>query len=164
MCADLDAFVELPYAIVERDLRGIAVAVEPERRHQVGADEIRLRPARELEHPATEREYASLLVGDDKARPRGGVVVLLQLEEEAEAAVVAGDRLVVKAFQAVGVDRPLLAVRADEVRHGLRLATGMRVDARHPTVQRRVVAQRLVVDEDVMEDLVVAGRAAEARV
>src|SRR5262249_61152461 len=50
------------------------------------------------------------------------VVVVHQLEEEAEPAVVAGDGLVVEALLAVDVDRALLAVRADEVRHSVRLA------------------------------------------
>src|SRR5581483_8454526 len=108
---------ELPHTEVERDPRRVAVAVEAERRDDVGADEIRLRPAGELEHAAPEREDATLLVARDEAGARCRVVVLLQLEEEPESAVVAGDGLVEQALDAVGVDRPLLAVRANEVRH-----------------------------------------------
>src|SRR5205085_10556473 len=58
-------------------------------------------------------------VADDEAGIGRRVVVLHQLEEKAEPAVVAADRLTVEqALAPVGVDRALLAVRADEVGHG----------------------------------------------
>src|SRR5437867_195873 len=58
-------------------------------------------------------------VADDHAGRRRGVVVVHQLEEEAEAAAVAADgRGVGQALAPVVVDRTVLAVRADEVRHG----------------------------------------------
>src|SRR5205823_13740101 len=69
-------------------------------------------------------------------------------EEEAEATVMASHGFVEHAFFAVDVDRAFLAVRADEVRHGVRLAAREGVDSRHPGVQRRVGAERHVLCEN----------------
>ena len=107
-----------PYA--RASFAGLRSSVEPgeaEAGDDVGADEIRLRPARELEDAAADGEDPALLVADDEAGGRRRVVVVLQLEQEAEAALVACDGLVVEALLAVDVDRALLAVRADEEGH-----------------------------------------------
>src|SRR5207237_10656448 len=81
------------------------------------AEQRLLRIPRQLEEAAPAREDAAALVADDHSRARSRVVVLHQLEQEAESAAGACDRLVEQALLAVVVDRPLLAVRADEVGH-----------------------------------------------
>jgi hypothetical protein len=58
-----------------------------------------------------------LLVADDEPGVGAGVVVVHQLEEESEAAAVTGHGLLRQALFAVVVDRPFLAVRANEIRH-----------------------------------------------
>ena len=95
--AQLELLVEAPHAPFERELRGVLLlleAGEPEARDQVGAEQVALVPAGQLEDAAPDREDARALVGDDEARAGRGVVVVDQLEEEAEAAVAAGDGLV----------------------------------------------------------------------
>ena len=64
--------------------------------------------------------HPRLPVADDEARRRRRVVVLEQLEEEAEPAAAALRGLAGEALEAVGVDRALAAVRADEDRHDSR--------------------------------------------
>ena len=116
----LERLVQPPDAPFERELRRVLLlleAAEPEPLDDVDADQVALVPAGQLEDAAADREDAPLLVADDEARVRRRVVVVHQLEEEAEAAVVARDGLVVEALFAIDVDRPLLAVRADEKRH-----------------------------------------------
>src|SRR5690349_8200423 len=120
----LQLLAETADAPFERELRGIALgleAVEPEALDDVRAHQVFLAEPGQLEDPAADREDPPVAVADDHAGRRCRVVVLHQLEQEAEAAVVAGDRLVVEALLAVNVDRPLLAVRADEVRHEARV-------------------------------------------
>src|SRR5207237_10459455 len=80
----------------------------------------------QLEDAAPGREDPTLLVADDEARVRRRVVVVHQLEEEAEAAVVARDRHVVELLAPVVVDRALLAVRAAEEGHESILASATR--------------------------------------
>ena len=119
--AQLELLVEPAHAPLERELDGVLLlleALQPERGDDVGAHHVLLAPAAQLEHAAAEREDPPLLVARHEARRRRGVVVVHQLEEEAETAAVAGDGLVVQALEPVAVDGPLLAVRADEVRHG----------------------------------------------
>ena len=64
-----------------------------QRLDDVAADQLGLREAGQLEDAAADREHPPLLVGDEQARVGRRVVVVEQLEEEAEAAVVAGRRL-----------------------------------------------------------------------
>src|SRR6185503_15224929 len=73
--------------------------------------------AGQLENALADGDDAPLLVADDEPRSRGRVVVVEELEEEAEAAVGAAHGLVRQILPAVVVDRPPSAVRADEVRH-----------------------------------------------
>ena len=83
-----------------------------------------------------------LAVAGDEPGVRRRVVVVQQLEEEAEAAALARDRLAEQALAAVVVDRAVLAVRADEERHasGPSLACRRRVrNSRRPCV--RLVTQ-----------------------
>src|SRR5438105_391136 len=79
-------------------------------------------------------EDARLLVAHDEPGAGRRVVVVEELEEEAEAAVMAGDGLVVEPLLAVAVDRSLLAVRADEVGH--------RIKASHAGALRRAEPRR----------------------
>src|SRR5207302_9149962 len=74
--------------------------------------------AGQLEDTAAGREDATVGVADDHAGAGRRVVVVHQLEQEAEAAAVAADRRRVgQALAPVVVDRAVLAVRADEVGH-----------------------------------------------
>src|SRR5581483_9469213 len=111
---------------LERQLDRVLLLLEPlqsEGADDVGAEHVLLAPAAQLEDAAAEGEDPALLVARDEAGRRRRVVVVHQLEEEPEPAAVAGDRFVVEALEPVGVDGALLAVRADEVRHGASLAT-----------------------------------------
>jgi len=89
----------------------------------VAPDEIGIAVPGELEHTSAGREHARVAVADDEAGLGCGVVVLEQLEEEAERAAAALDRLRRESVIAVEVDRALLAVRADEERHRLIVRT-----------------------------------------
>ena len=89
-----------------------------ERLDDVAAHQVGLGEAGQLEDAAADREHAAVAVGDDEARVGRRVVVVEQLEEEAEAAVPARRRLVRESLLRVDVERALLAPRADEVRHG----------------------------------------------
>src|SRR5215212_5450197 len=73
--------------------------------------------ARELEDPPADGEDAPGRVADDEPGRRRRVVVVHQLEEEPESAAAALNGLVRKALESVEIDRPVLAVRADEERH-----------------------------------------------
>ena len=95
---------------------------ELQRLDDVAAHQVGLGEAGQLEDAAADREHAPLLVGDDETRVGRGVVVVEQLEEEAEAAVPAGGRLRREALAGVDVERALLAPWADVVRHGGRVA------------------------------------------
>ena len=71
----------------------------------------------QLEHAAPGGEHARVAVADDEPGLGRRVVVLEQLEEEAEPALAALHGLRREALVAVEVDRAALAVRADEERH-----------------------------------------------
>ena len=66
------------------------------------------------------------------------VVVVEQLEEEAEAAVLAGRRLRREALAPVDVERALLALRADVVRHGGQRSARLRSDPALPAEEREL--------------------------
>src|SRR5678815_3148938 len=71
-------------------------------------------------------------------RVRAWVMVLEQLEEEPEAAAMAGDRLLGQPFVPVVVDRAVLAVRTDEVRHRAMVAPRLGAAAPSPGECARV--------------------------
>ena len=110
---------EPPHAPLERDRRRILAVLRPEREalHQLVAEHVLLPVARELEHTPADRDHASIAVADNEARVRPRVVVLEQLEQEAEATARAADRLVGQPLPAILVDHSTLAVRADERGH-----------------------------------------------
>jgi len=117
---------EPPNAPFDGDLRG-ALALEPgqpERLDHVAPHQLLLAEAGELEHVPPAREDARVAVADDEARAGRRVVVLEQLEQEPEPAALARDRLLAQALAPVVVDRALLAVGADEVRHEVMVGTG----------------------------------------
>src|SRR4051794_27803759 len=130
----------------ECERRRVPIRREPaqaEALDDVAAEQILLREARELEHAATGRDDPSLLVADHEAGARRRVVVVHQLEEEAEATPLARDGHVVDLLQPVVVDRPLLAVRADEVRHALSVGSDPPLASEEPELgQRRTDDQR----------------------
>src|SRR5207247_2860749 len=94
-----------------------------ERLDDVAAHQLLLTKAGELEHVTAAGEHARVPVADDEPGPGRRVVVLEQLEEEAEAAALARDGLVGQPLAPVVVDRTSLAVRTDEVRHAAMVAT-----------------------------------------
>jgi hypothetical protein len=118
----LELLAHPAHAPFERDLRRVlpVEARDPERLDHVPAHQVLLAVAGELEDVAPGREHPCVLVAHHEAGVRRRVVVLEQLEEEAEAAAVARDRLLRQALHPVVVDRPVLAVRADEVGHRAR--------------------------------------------
>src|SRR5207237_2679421 len=100
-------------------------AIERQPLDDVAAEQVGLGVAGQLEDAAPGREDPPLLVADEEARVRRRVVVVHQLEEEAEAAVVTCDRHVVELPAPAVVDRALLAVRADEEGHESILASAI---------------------------------------
>jgi hypothetical protein len=72
----------------------------------------------QLEDAAADGEHSRLLVADDETCCRRGVVVLQQLEQEAESAASARGRVLREALARIVVDRALFAVGTDEERHG----------------------------------------------
>src|SRR6476469_10893737 len=147
----LELLVQTAHAPLERKLDRVLLLLksrEPEGGDHVRAEHIPLAPAAQLENAATDCEDAAFLVAGDEAGRRRRVVVVHELEEEAEAAVMARDGFVEHPFLAVDVDRPLLAVRADEVRHGVRLARGsatpssVRLPAWAPSARCRCAPRR----------------------
>ena len=80
--------------------------------HRVGVPE----PG-ELPDPAPDADHAGVPVQDHERRVRRGVVVVEQLEQEAEPAPLAAAWTVAEAGGAVGRDAAVAAVGADEVRH-----------------------------------------------
>src|SRR5688572_7437565 len=121
----LDLLAEPPHAPLEgqRD-RALPVleAAEAECVDHVLAHQLALAVSRELENAAAGCEDAPGAVAGYEARVRGGVVVVEELEEEAEAATLARDRMAEEALPAVVVDGAVLAVRADEEGHGSSVA------------------------------------------
>src|SRR5207245_582141 len=94
---------------------------QPEAIDDVRPEQLLLSESGELEDAAPAGEDPSLLVADHEPGVRRRVVVVHQLEEESEATALAGDRDVVELLDAIVVDRALLAVRADEVRHAIKV-------------------------------------------
>src|SRR5689334_18052076 len=109
---------------------------QPERLGDVAAHQIRLLEAAQLEDAAAAREDAALLIAHDEAGRLRRVVVLEQLEHEAEVAPVARGWLLRDPFAAVGVEFPVLAPGADEEGHAARVA-------RWPAVPAQFARQRL---------------------
>src|SRR5262249_51208411 len=82
------------------------------------AHEIALRVTRQLEDATPGGEDAAGLIADDEPGRGRRVVVVHQLEEKAEPAPATADgRRVEQALPPIVVDRPLLAIGADEVGH-----------------------------------------------
>src|SRR5438105_419624 len=124
----------------ERDLRRVLLgleAAEPEPVDDVRPEQLLLSVADELEDTAAGGEDPSFLVADDEAGVRRGVVVVHQLEEEAESAALAGDRDVVELLQPVVVDGALLAVGADEEGHELKVALDPSLPPEEPQLADR---------------------------
>ena len=114
--ADRQLLAEAPHAPFARELDGLGVG-EVQRIDDVAPHQVGLGETGQLEDAAADREHAALLVGDEQAGVGRRVVVVEQLEEEPEPAVPAGGRLHREAFARIDVERALLALRADVVRH-----------------------------------------------
>ena len=118
--AELEPLVEPADAPLEREPGRVLLRAppgEPERVHEVTAEHVALAVAGQLEDAAPDGDHPPRVVGHDEARIRAGVVVLHQLEQETETAAPARHRVLGHSLETVVVDRALLAVRADEVRH-----------------------------------------------
>jgi hypothetical protein len=117
-CAGLDRqlLVESPHTPFARELDRLGVG-ELERVDEVTSHQVGLGKPGQLEDAASDREHAAVLVGDDHARVGRWVVVVEELEQEPEAAVPAGGRLRREALARVDVERALLALGTDVVRH-----------------------------------------------
>ena len=142
--AELELLAEPPHAPFERERdRAAAVreAVEPERLDDVLAHQLALAVAGQLEDAAARGEDPPARGRTRRGRRRRRVVVVEQLEEEAEAAPLARDRLARETLPAVVVDRAVLAVRADEVRHRVSVAT----EAQIQRFQRKNTSWPIVV-------------------
>src|SRR6185437_9890913 len=104
---------------------GVLALLEPVQRKtldDVVPHQLSLAPAGQLEDPAARSEDPPIAVADDEPGVRARVVVVHQLEQKAEAAAPARDRLGRHSLEAVDVDRTVLAVRADVERHPTRVA------------------------------------------
>src|SRR4029450_11678479 len=112
------------HAPFEGKLRRVPVREpgEPEAVDGLRAEELLLAEASELADAPPAREDAAVAVADDEPGVRPGVVVVHQLKEEPEPAALAGDRHAVDLLETVVVDRAVLAVWADEVRHSPKVA------------------------------------------
>ena len=96
----------------------------------VPSHQVALLEARQLEHAAPGREHPRVAVADDEARRGSRIVVLEQLEDEAESAAPALQRVRAgEPLEAVDVDRAVLAVRADVDGHGRIVGTRRRATA-----------------------------------
>src|SRR5262245_32072851 len=118
--AKQELLTEAPDAPLERERdRALAllVAVEPECLHDVLPHQLALAVAGQLEDAAAGGDEAAGVVARDEARVRRRVVVVEQLEQEPEAAALARDCLAQQTLPPVVVERAVLAVRADEIRH-----------------------------------------------
>ena len=114
--ADLELLPHLADAPLAHDLDGCAVR-EGERLRDLAADQVRVAVARQLEHAPPGCEHARISITHDEAGLGRRVVILEQLVEESECAAPTLESLRGEAVVPVEVDRALLAVRADEVRH-----------------------------------------------
>src|SRR5207248_10746439 len=112
MRAERELLLELaPAAFAHgRDRFGIGKA---ERVDEVAPHQVLLLEARELEDALAGGDDAGVLVAHDEARCLRRVVVVQQLEHEAEPTVVARGWLLREALAAVVVDTAVLAARAD---------------------------------------------------
>src|SRR5512133_812900 len=116
---------DAPFECERRRISPVLVARQREALHHLAAHELVLAIARQLEDATTRGEDPPLLVADHESRAGCRVVVVDQLEEETEAAAVARDGLLRQPFLAIVIDRPFLAVRADEVGHPVKVATAV---------------------------------------
>src|SRR5438093_10485663 len=100
----------------QNELRRVLLLLEPRQTEAVDGvrpEQLLLAKAGELEDATPAREDPAFAVADDEPSVGRRVVVVHQLEEEAEATALAGDRDVVQLLYPVVVDRALLAIRAD---------------------------------------------------
>jgi hypothetical protein len=88
--------------------------VQPENVLHLAADDLLVGEPGELARAAAAADHAALLIADEERGVRGGVIVVQELEEEAEAALGAALRLVAEPRGAVGLGGALTAVGADE--------------------------------------------------
>src|SRR3954447_26517707 len=81
------------------------------------AHHVLLAEARQLANAAADPYYTRVCVADEKRRVRGRVVVVEQLEEETEPALLAAAGALGESSRPLGAERAVSAVGADEVRH-----------------------------------------------
>src|SRR3982750_1661168 len=88
---EAQALAEATHAPLERELCGVALGLEsaqPEALDDVRPEQVLFAVPRQLEDPAAACENPRLRVADDEACVRRRVVVVHQLEQEAEAAAL----------------------------------------------------------------------------
>src|SRR5450432_1735494 len=106
--------VELAHTPLEYERDGILAvgeSVHPERLANVATHEDALGIAGQLEDATAGRQDAGVLVACEQPRSGRREPVLEDLEEEAEPAAVAADRLVRESLETVGIEHPRGAVR-----------------------------------------------------
>src|SRR4051794_34888977 len=107
------------HAPLKRCADGIAILVELEVENFLDrpAHHVLLAEPGELAHAASDTYYARVGVANEESRIRSGVIVVQQLEQEAEAALLAAASALGETGRPLGAERAVSAVGADEVRH-----------------------------------------------
>src|SRR4051812_43628498 len=122
---DLHGLAERAHAPLQDGADVVGAVLEHEAQHlaDVAADDALVVEARQLERAAATADHAALLVTDEEGGVRGGVVVVEQLEEEAEAALRAALRLAGEAGGAIALGTAIAAAGTDEeMSHGFSLS------------------------------------------
>ena len=132
----LERQAELPDTPFADDGHRIGIG-EREHVDHVPSHQVAFLEARQLEHAASRGEHPGVAVADDEPGRRRRIVVLEQLEDEAEAAAAALQRLRAREpLEAVDVDRAVLAVRADVDGHRPIVGIPVRGDRRTRQTRR----------------------------
>src|SRR3954447_20682431 len=111
--------VEHPHAPLERRADVVVAVLEGQAEHVAHrlADGLGLPEARELADAAAEADHARVLIADHECRVGGGVIVIEELEQEAEPALGAALGASCESCGALPRERTIAAVGTDEMRH-----------------------------------------------
>src|SRR5215218_149971 len=145
---DHDRLVENPNAPLKSRGDVVAPAFELEAEDVAGrtADHVQITEPGELARAATGADEPPLLIAEEEGSVRRRVVVVEQLEDEAEATLLATPRATLESGRAVLGDAAVATARADEVRHEAEISdagrSGSPLDTALKTVLRRRWAAR----------------------
>src|SRR6187200_59171 len=155
---DLDGLAERPDPPLEHGADRVVGVREAQPEHVLHgpADDALVVEPRQLERAASAADDAPLRVADEERGVGRRVVVVEQLEEEAEAALRAPLGLAAEAGGAIALGRAVAAVRADE-QMGHALGTGYAVRI-GPVLEERGLVRR--VEPEVLEGAPRGGPAA----